>query len=59
MITRVLGLRPSSSVGVVGTSLYHSMADVQLTVSRTVDPVMAFTDRLSRLKMGCAMQTMW
>ena len=26
-------------VGVVGTGIYHSMADVQLTVRRTVDPV--------------------
>ena len=28
-------------VGVVGTSLYHSMANVQMTVSQTVDLVMA------------------
>ena len=26
-------------IGVVGTGLYHSMADVQATVGRTVDPV--------------------
>ena len=26
-------------IGMVGTGLYHSMADVQLMVSRTVDPV--------------------
>ena len=26
-------------IGVVGTGIYHSMADVQYTVSRTVDPV--------------------
>ena len=26
-------------IRVVGTGLYHSMADVQMTVSRTVDPV--------------------
>ena len=26
-------------IGIVGTGLYHSMADVQLTVGRTVDPV--------------------
>ena len=26
-------------VGIVGTGIYHSMADVQSTVSRTVDPV--------------------
>ena len=26
-------------VGIVGTGVYHSMADVQLTVGRTVDPV--------------------
>ena len=25
-------------IGVVGTGLYHSMADVQMTVSQTVDP---------------------
>ena len=26
-------------IGVVGTGIYHSMADVQYTVGRTVDPV--------------------
>ena len=26
-------------IGIVGTGIYHSMADVQSTVSRTVDPV--------------------
>ena len=26
-------------IGIVGTGLYHSMADVQYTVGRTVDPV--------------------
>ena len=26
-------------IGIVGTGIYHSMADVQYTVSRTVDPV--------------------
>ena len=26
-------------IGVVGTGLYHLMAEVQATVSRTVDPV--------------------
>ena len=26
-------------VGIVGTSLYHSMADVQSVVGQTVDPV--------------------
>ena len=26
-------------IGVVGTGLYHSMADVQMTVSQTVDLV--------------------
>ena len=31
-------------IGIVGTGLYHSMADVQLTVSRTVDPVEESTD---------------
>ena len=34
-------------VGIVGTSLYHSMADVQYTVGRTVDPVKDFTDQPS------------
>ena len=29
-------------VGIVGTGIYHSMADVQLTVSRTVDPIEEF-----------------
>ena len=31
-------------IGVVGTGIYHSMADVQYTVSQTVDPVKASTD---------------
>ena len=31
-------------VGIVGTGLYHSMVDVQSTVSRTVDPLMESTD---------------
>ena len=31
-------------IGVVGTGLYHSMAKVQATVGRTVDPVVASTD---------------
>ena len=34
-------------VGVVGTGIYHSMADVQYTVSQTVDPVKDFTDQPS------------
>ena len=31
-------------IGVVGTGLYHSMAEVQATVGRTVDPVKESTD---------------
>ena len=31
-------------VGIVRTGLYHSMADVQSTVGRTVDPLLASTD---------------
>ena len=31
-------------VGIVGTCLYHSMADVQSVVGRTVDPVLTSTD---------------
>ena len=31
-------------VGIVGTSLYHSMADVQSMVGRTVDPILTSTD---------------
>ena len=31
-------------IGIVGTGIYHSMADVQLTVGRTVDPVKESTD---------------
>ena len=31
-------------VGIVGTGLYHSMADVQFIVGRTVDPILASTD---------------
>ena len=34
-------------VSIVSTGIYHSMADVQYTVGRTVDPVKASTDRLS------------
>ena len=36
-------------VGIVRTGLYHSMADVQYTVGRTVDPVKDFTDQPSFL----------
>ena len=31
-------------IGIVGTGIYHSMADVQLTVGQTVDPVKESTD---------------
>ena len=31
-------------VGIVGTGLYHSMADVQAVVGQTVDPLTASTD---------------
>ena len=34
-------------IGVVGTGLYHSMAEVQATVSRTADSVLASTDQPS------------
>ena len=34
-------------VGIIGTGIYHSMADVQYTVGRTVDPVMEPTDQPS------------
>ena len=34
-------------VGMVGMGIYHSMADVQYTVSRTVNPVKDFTDQPS------------
>ena len=36
-------------IGVVGTGLYHSMAEVQATVGRTVDPVWESTDQPSFL----------
>ena len=36
-------------VGIVGTGIYHSMADVQYTVGRTVDPVKESTDQPSYL----------
>ena len=36
-------------VGIVGTGIYHSMADVQYTVGRTVDLVKASTDQPSFL----------
>ena len=32
-------------IGMVGTGIYHSMADVQFMVSRTVDPVKESTDQ--------------
>ena len=31
-------------VGIVGTGLYHLMADVQSMVGRTVDPILTSTD---------------
>ena len=41
-------------VGIMGTGIYHSMADVQYTVSRTVDPVKESTDQPSfSLMMRC------
>ena len=36
-------------IGIVGIGIYHSMADVQYTVGRTVDPVLASTDQPSFL----------
>ena len=33
-------------IGIVGTGIYHSMADVQYTVGQTVDPFRNRTDRL-------------
>ena len=39
-------------IGIVGTGLYHSMANVQATVSRTVDPMLASTDQPSLLGRG-------
>ena len=36
-------------VGIVGMGIYHSMADVQYMVGRTVDPVLASTDQPSFL----------
>ena len=34
-------------IGIMGTGIYHSMADVQYMVSRTIDPVRTFTDQSS------------
>ena len=34
-------------MGIVGTSLYHLMADVQLTVGQTVDPVLSASTDLT------------
>ena len=31
-------------IGIVGTGIYHSMADIQYMVSLTVDPVLASTN---------------
>ena len=36
-------------VGMVGTRIFHSMADVQYMVGQTVDPVLASTDQPSFL----------
>ena len=38
-------------IGVVGTGLYHSMADVQSMVGQTVDPVKVSTDSSYRWTM--------
>ena len=46
-------------IGVVGMGLYHSMAEVQATVGRTLDPVENLTDRLYRLRTRCTVRTMW
>ena len=40
-------------VGIVGTGLYHSMADVQSMVGQTVDPVISSTDCPSSLMTRC------
>ena len=42
-------------IGIIGMGIYHSMADVQYTVSRTVDLVLASTDQpsFSRPMMQC------
>ena len=32
-------------IGIVGTRIYHSMANIQYTVSQTVDPVLTSTDQ--------------
>ena len=46
-------------IGVVGTGIYHSMADFQYTVGRTVDPVKDYTDQPSfRPKTRCTVRTM-
>ena len=46
-------------VGIIGMGLYHSMADVQYTVGRTVDPVKESTDQPSSSPMmRCTMRTM-
>ena len=47
-------------VGIVGTGIYHSMADVQYTVGQTVDPVLVSTDQpfVFSPMMRCTAQTM-
>ena len=46
-------------VRMVGTGIYHSMADVQQTVSRTIDPFVRPTDQpFSSLMRRCTAQTM-
>ena len=48
-------------ISVVGTGLYHSLADVQMMVSCGCGPTLGgqLTDDLNRLKIGCAAQTTW
>ena len=46
-------------VGIIGTGLYHSMADVQSVVGQTVDlPFSRSTDLTSSPMMRCTMRTM-
>ena len=47
-------------IGIVGTGIYHSMADVQYMVGQTVDPVLASTDQpfVFSPMTQCTVQTM-
>ena len=46
-------------VSIVGTGIYHSMADIQYMVGQTVDLVKASIDQPSSPMTRCTVRTMW